>query len=172
MKIIDQVVAEYGINEKKLYLTGQSMGGILDFQLNTLYPDKFAATYYVAAQPSADRTFEDDIAVWVLGEKAFLNQKICYMVSMLNEAAYTGQQKLKEAYDEAGISYVVLEDLNRKSDTLNDELAQALQSDSNVFFFAYSKVASGNDTDEHNNTWRYAYAYDAIVDWLLAQELE
>ena len=170
--IIDQVILDYGVDQNRLYLTGQSMGGILEFQINTLYPEKFAASYYVGTQPSADRTFEDDIAQYVLGEKAFLQQKFVYMVSKLNTGAYTGEVKLMEACDAAQISYTVLEGLNRKNDALDEELRETLSDGHDKYFFAYSKVSTGTEGDEHNNTWKYAYNGDAILDWLLEQSLD
>ena len=52
VNIIDEVAAKYNIDTKRLYLTGQSMGGIIDFSLNYTYPEKFAATVFVGCGSS------------------------------------------------------------------------------------------------------------------------
>ena len=54
VKLIDSVSETYNIDKNRLYLTGQSMGGIFDWALNYTYPDKFAATVYVACQPGGE----------------------------------------------------------------------------------------------------------------------
>jgi predicted peptidase len=43
MAILEQVVKSHSIDEKRLYLTGLSMGGNGTWELATAYPDKWAA---------------------------------------------------------------------------------------------------------------------------------
>ena len=46
--IRDYLISKYSINEKKLYATGQSMGGMMAIVMNYKYPELFAASYLVA----------------------------------------------------------------------------------------------------------------------------
>lgn len=48
--IRDYLISKYSINEKKLYATGQSMGGMMAIVMNYKYPELFAASYLVACQ--------------------------------------------------------------------------------------------------------------------------
>lgn len=43
IEILDKVAGEYSIDKKRLYVSGQSMGGLATWSLLEKYPDKFAA---------------------------------------------------------------------------------------------------------------------------------
>ena len=64
LRLLQQVVAQYNIDQNRLYTTGQSMGGMISFYLNATHPDLFAASVFVGSQwdinvlaPLADKTF-------------------------------------------------------------------------------------------------------------------
>ena len=169
--IVDTVAQQYGIDTDRLYLTGQSFGGIADFTLNMLYPDKWAATYYVACQPGGSGQIEGDAqAEAVMTAKAFEGQSFVYIAAMLDEKAYPGQQWIKDALDADGIAYDVLDELKYKDKAIEEKVGELLSQGSGKYFIGYAQLTkSGASDSEHMETWRYAYSIDAVWEWLLSQ---
>ena len=48
--LIRALIKDHPIDEKRLYTTGQSGGGMMSIAMNIKYPDFFAASYLVACQ--------------------------------------------------------------------------------------------------------------------------
>lgn len=170
VSVIDKVVADYHIDEDRLYLTGQSMGGILDFALNDAYPDKFAATVYVDCQPGGE--VHDAQYDAILGNAKFVNQKFVYIASRKDELAAQGQDDVEQALIDSGVSgYGKLYDLDHKGgESLNAAVKEALDAGYNHNFFGFAQVtSSGNTAAEHMQSFQYGYAIDAVYEWLLAQ---
>lgn len=169
--IIDEVVARYGIDENRLYITGQSMGGILDFELNRMYPDKFAATVYVACQPGeriGDDQYNDNIA-----NEDFASQTFVYIASALDPQAPKGQAAVMEALDNAGVSYAFLTDMDYQDiASSNADAAAVLAEDYSQNFLQFATVTeSGNSAGEHMGSFEYSYELNAIFEWLMQQSL-
>ena len=168
--IIDEVAAAYAADTNKLYLTGQSMGGIFDFVLNDKYPDKFAATVYVACQPG-DEPYDDQYNS-IIENRQYLNQTFVYIASAMDPKAPKGQASVMEALDEAGIEYGLLQDIDHEGGEVTEAavselLGQGYQQ--NVLQF--TSVAGGNPPQEHMQSFQYAYNIQAIFEWLLNQSL-
>lgn len=169
VSVIERVAEEYGIDTNRLYLTGQSMGGITDFALNDAYPDLFAATVYVGCQPGdevGDAQYND-----ILAGGKFLNQKFVYIASRMDEKAPYGQNDVEAALIAAGKDYGRLYDLNHKG---GGELEAAVREvlsqgyDQNLLGFV-QLTASGDGVAEHMQSFKYSYAIDALFDWLMDQ---
>jgi predicted peptidase len=169
INIIDSVVNNYWVDESRLYLTGQSMGGILDFALNDAYPDKFAATVYVGCQPGGD--VGDDQYNSIISNGKFKDQKFVYIASRKDEKAPYGQDAVEGALIDGGITYGKLYGLDHNGgDGLNSAVEQVLAQGYSQNFFGFTQVTStGDGTAEHMQSFKYAYAIDAIFDWLMAQ---
>lgn len=169
--ITDAIVAQYGIDADRLYLTGQSFGGIADFTLNTLYPEKWAATYYVACQPGGSGQVEGDAqAEAVMAAKAFEGQKFVYICSQLDEKAWPGQNWIRDALTADGIESVALDGVKYKGKTLEDDVAALLAQGNDHNFISYAQLTKNGAPDsEHMDTWRYAYGIVAVWTWLLDQ---
>ena len=167
--IIDKVVAEYGIDENRLYLTGQSMGGIMDFALNDAYPDKFAATLYVGCQPGGE--VHDEQYEAIVANKQYEGQKFAYIASALDQKAPYGQSDLMAVLDADGIAYGLLEGIDHKGGEATNSAVQAvLDQGYSQNFFRFKQVTdNGNGGQEHMQSFQYAYQIDALYDWLLAQ---
>mgnify|MGYP002625814950 CR=1 FL=1 len=169
--LIDQVTAAYGIDENRLYLTGQSMGGITDFALNDAYPHKFAATVYVGCQPGGE--VRDDQYNAIIQRGAFVHQKFIYITSRKDEKAPYGQDDVEAALQENGMQYGEAYGLDHKGGEALEAAVQAvLDQQYNQNFFGFEQVtSSGNGAAEHMQSFKYAYAIQTIFDWLMAQHL-
>lgn len=169
VSVIDKIADDYGIDESRLYLTGQSMGGITDFLINDTYPDKFAATVYVDCQPGGevhDAQYDEIIA-----NAKFLNQKFVYIASRKDQLAAQGQDDVEQVLKDNDVGYGKLYDLDHKGgDALNSAVKEILDRGFNHNFFGFTQVTpSGNTAAEHMQSFQYGYAIDAIFDWLMAQ---
>lgn len=167
--IIERIVEEYGIDRDRLYLTGQSMGGITDFALNDAYPEMFAATVYVGCQPGGE--VGDEMYNSILAGKKFLHQKFIYIASRKDEKAPYGQDAVEAALTAAGIEYGKRYDLDHKGgDDLEAAVWEALSQghDQNLLGFV-QLTGSGDGVAEHMQSFKYSYAVDALFDWLLQQ---
>lgn len=169
VNIIDEVVARYGIDENRLYITGQSMGGILAFELNRMYPDKFAASVYVACQPGeriGDDQYNDNIA-----NEDFASQTFVYIASALDPQAPKGQAAVMEALDNAGVSYAFLTDMDYQDiASSNADAAAVLAEGYSQNFLQFATVTeSGNSAGEHMGSFEYSYELNAIFEWLMQQ---
>ncbi len=169
VSIIDKLIGEYGIDEDRLYLTGQSMGGILDFAINDAYPDKFAATVYVGCQPGGNVGDEQYNAI--IASAKFANQKFVYIASRLDEKAPYGQDAVEQALKDKGVEYGKLYDLDHKGgDALNSAVKAELDKGYAQTFLGFKQVTgTGDGVAEHMQSFKYAYAIDAVFDWLVAQ---
>ena len=169
ISVIDKVVNDYGIDENRLYLTGQSMGGITDFSLNDTYPEKFAATVYVDCQPGGE--INDEQYNSIIANKKFVNQKFVYIASRKDQLAAQGQDDVEQVLVNSNVTYGKLYDLDHKGgDALNAAVKAELDKGYNQNFFGFKQVtSSGNTAAEHMQSFQYGYAIDAIFEWLMAQ---
>lgn len=168
VEIVDELCRNYNIDEDRLYLTGQSMGGILDWSLNTAYPEKFAATVYVGCQPGDE--VEDDMYVDIMNRAEFLNQKFIYIASRLDSKAPAGQDDIEEALIANGVRYEKYYELD-KSDFEADcgILEELFEPDCNIYLIGFPQVSNGQGGMEHLRSFSPAYSIAAIYDWLTAQ---
>ena len=169
VSVIDKVVADYGIDESRLYLTGQSMGGITDFLINDTYPDKFAATVYVDCQPGGE--VHDEQYDAIIDRAKFIDQKFVYIGSRKDLLSAQGQDDVEQVLKDNNVEYGKLYDLDHKGgDALNSAVKEVLDRGYKHNFFGFTQVSSnGNTVNEHMQGFKYGYAVDAIFDWLMAQ---
>ena len=166
--IMDEVIARYGLDEKRQYLTGQSMGGIMDFAVNDAYPDRFAATLYVGCQLGGEVGDEQYNAI--LASAQFAHQKFVYITSRKDGKAPFGQDDVEQALIDRGIIYGKLYGIDHQSEELNAQVQAVLDEGYEHVLLGFTQVTStGDPAGEHMQSFKYAYAIDALYDWLLAQ---
>ena len=71
ISLLNDIIAKYNVDEKRIYLTGLSSGGIGTWALAIEYPDKFAAIAPISASGEPDDVCAlKNVPVWVFhGEK-------------------------------------------------------------------------------------------------------
>ena len=172
VNIIDEVAAKYNIDTKRLYLTGQSMGGIIDFSLNYTYPEKFAATVFVGCQPGGD--VGDSQYNDIIANADFSKWTFVYIASALDPKSPSGQTAVMEALDKAGVSYGLLQNMDYQDISgSNTDVASVLAKGYSQNFFQFTTVTGGStgSVSEHMESFWYSYELNAIYEWLMQQTL-
>ena len=124
--IVDEVISKYAVDEKRLYLTGQSMGGIFDFAINDSFADKFAATVYVGCQPVGE-PYDNQFNI-IVANKKYFNQKFVYITSAKDAKASRGQEAIMSALDDNGIQYGLLQYVNHEGGDATENAIRELLS--------------------------------------------
>lgn len=161
IRLLKSVVSQYGIDENRLYTTGQSMGGMMSMYYNIAHPDLFAASLFVGCQWDTSKM------------DGFGTKKFFYIVAGGDEKAPKGMAALRE----------VLKENNAKVDSAtwsaklpleaqNDSVKALLAKGSNINFVVFTKgsvMPENGKGNEHMNSFDYAYKISAVRDWLLKQ---
>ncbi|MFE6488132.1 hypothetical protein ACFVGN_35085 [Streptomyces sp. NPDC057757] len=164
--LIDSVVGKYGIDEKRLYTTGQSGGCMTSIALNFTYPDLFAASFLVSGQ------WQDLDQV-----KPLAKQKIWAVVSQGDENAYPGMTKIMDTLADEGaqISRAVWDGQLTPSE-FAPLTAEMRAKNTPINFVALKKgtvVWPGleeSSVDNHICSWRAAYTISGIMEWIFQQK--
>jgi predicted peptidase len=158
--LLQELQKEYTIDSDRLYQTGQSMGGMTSFYLNSQYADLFAATLYVSSQWDVDQL------------KALENQTFFYIVAGGDSQATAGQTDLMNLFDEDGISYSSAEwDATWSAEEKNTAANEMIAKNTNQNFVTWttgSVLANGGNM-EHMASFDYGYTVPAVRDWLFNQ---
>lgn len=178
IEIIDDVCENYNIDTDRLYLTGQSLGGIFDWAANAKYPDKFAATVYVGCQMGGNNEkgedgsyLRDEAHLAILQEEAFVNQKFIYIASRKDPKAPTGQDDVIAALTENNAEYGTYFQLDKDDAEGNSAALENLfESGYPRYIVGFPQVSDGTENNEHMGSFSPSYAVNAIYEWLLSQK--
>ena len=162
--IRDYLLLKYSIDEKKLYATGQSMGGMMAIVMNYKYPELFAASYLVACQwdPKEVSTMAKN-NLWIT-------------VSTGDVKAYPGMNAITSELIKRGAA--VAKDTWRADYTDAQFLEGArkvIAQKSNIKYTTHEKGTNpylpkdANPGSEHSGTWKVAYNIPGIKDWMFLQ---
>lgn len=161
LDLLKSLQKKYNINSKRLYGTGQSMGGMTMFYINSTHPNLFAATLYVSSQ-------------WEVSQlSALKNQKFFYIAAGGDENALKGQnnvksmlKKYKKKYSEATLDAT---DSVAKKNTAANKLINS-KTDANFITWKTGTVLeNSNKGMEHMASFDYGYTIPAVRDWLFNQ---
>ena len=162
--IRDYLLLKYSIDEKKLYATGQSMGGMMAIVMNYKYPELFAASYLVACQ-------------WDPKEVSTMaKNKLWITVSTGDVKAYPGMNAITSELIKRGAA--VAKDTWRADYTDAQFLEGArkvIAQKSNIKYTTLEKGTNpylpkdANPGSEHSGTWKVAYNIPGIKDWMFLQ---
>lgn len=149
--LIKSLMKQYGIDENRLYNTGQSMGGMTSIAMDIKYPDFFAASFLVACQWTPELV------------KPMAHKALWIVVSQGDNKANPGMDSITSVLKSAG-STVAKAVWNAEADqkTLQNDVDAMLSQNATI---NYTVFTGGN----HRYTWQYAYSIDGIRDWLLKQ---
>mgnify|MGYP002742176519 FL=1 len=162
--IKDYLISKYSINEKKLYATGQSMGGMMAIVMNYKYPELFAASYLVACQwnPKEVSTMAKNnlwITVSTGDAKAYPGMN-AITSELIKRGATVAKDNWRADYTDAqfleGARKVIAQKSNIKYTTLEKGTNPYLPKDANPGL-------------EHSGTWKVAYNIPGIKDWMFLQ---
>ena len=162
--IKDYLISKYSIDEKKLYATGQSMGGMMAIVMNYKYPELFAASYLVACQwdPKEVSTMARNnlwITVSTGDAKAYPGMN-AITSELIKRGATVAKDSWRADYTDAqfleGARKVIAQKSNIKYITLEKGTNPYLPKDANPGL-------------EHSGTWKVAYSIPGIKDWIFLQ---
>ena len=162
--IRDSLISKYSIDEKKLYATGQSMGGMMAIVMNYKYPELFAASYLVACQwnPKEVSTMAKNnlwITVSTGDAKAYPGMN-AITSELIKRGATVAKDNWRADYTDAqfleGARKVIAQKSNIKYTTLEKGTNPYLPKDANPGL-------------EHSGTWKVAYNIPGIKDWMFLQ---
>ena len=168
LNLIRALIKDRPINEKRLYTTGQSGGGMMSIAMNIKYPDFFAASYLVACQwnPELLTPAMKDLKWWIT-------------VSEDDSKAYPGETAITEKLARFGAK-VARGEWNAQWTAA--EFAEAFtkmdaeHANINFVHFAKSSVfkteaeANAGGASGHTATWKYAYNIAPIREWIFRQQ--
>ena len=160
----DYLLLKYNIDNRRIYATGQSMGGMMAIVMNYKYPELFAASYLVACQWN-----EKEVA-------PMAKNNLWIMVSTGDEKAYPGMNAITSELAKRGAT-VTREAW--KADYTNEQFLEAarkvISQKSNIKYTTFEKgtnpylAKNANPGSEHAGTWKVAYNIPGIKDWMFSK---
>lgn len=149
--LLDAIKSQYSIDADRVYTTGQSMGCMLSYLLMSTHPDEFAAGMLVAGQ-------------WDPKVIAPMAKKPLWLISCSGDAKSSAG---------AATALRLWSSLGAKTDSASwpldtTEVARAQEIEAlrhQPVTIRYSHLRGG----WHNGTWRVAYTFAGIRDWLFEQ---
>ena len=164
LRLVKNLIAEKAIDANRVYTTGQSMGGMISFYLNSIEPNFFAASMFVGSQW--------DINVLKPLEKA----KFIYTVSAADPKASAGMAQVGKMLKQDKVSYAETEFSAKLPQTEQDAKVQQMLAQGkriNFIRFTPNTVIPENSTHkgaEHMYSFDYAYLLEPARDWLMNQK--
>lgn len=164
IRLLNNIVDQYNIDKKRLYTTGQSMGGMMSMYFNIIYPELFAASVYVGCQWDTEK----------MG--GFADDKFFYIVAAGDKKAPKGMAALKTVLENKGAKISTGEWSAKLPDKEQENEVQKLLSKGNninfVVFTLGSVQPENGRGNEHMNSFDYAYKLESVRDWLFKQTLK
>ena len=157
MRLVKEIASGKNVDPRRLYTTGQSMGGMISMYYNVTYPDVFAASIFVDCHWDS-ATFPE-----------LVKHKFTFITA--GKAGTFGA--LETAADNAGIRYEYAEWSARLPQAEQDRLATeelAKGAPINIINFESKTVlpADGKGS-EHMYSFDYAYRLTPVREWLFRQ---
>jgi predicted peptidase len=147
--LIRDILAQYPVDTARVYITGQSMGCMMTYLLMSKYPALFAAGYLVAGH-------------WRASDLAPMSKKPLWLVSSAGKSKEGAEEAIAEWQQYGGVAATAEWPLTATDEERDAETEALLSQGGNIH---YSHLTSGS----HFDTWRVAYGFRAIRDWLFRQ---
>ncbi|MBH5328477.1 pyrroline-5-carboxylate reductase [Eikenella sp. S3360] len=164
LRLVHSLLAEKPIDADRVYTTGQSMGGMISFYLNSIEPELFAASMFVGSQW--------DISVLKPLEQA----KFIYTVSAGDQKASGGMAEVGEMLQRDNVPYAETEFSAKLPQAQQDAQVQKMLAQGrriNFIRFTPNTVVPEGSTHkgaEHMYSFDYAYLLEPARDWLMKQQ--
>lgn len=161
IRMLKTVMAQYKVDENRIYTTGQSMGGMMSFYFNITHPDLFAASLFVSCQWDTSKM------------RDFGNKKFFYIVAGGDKKASGGMSGLAEVLRQQNVridsaSWSAKLPLEEQ-ECLAEEL---ISNGGNINFIKFETgtvLPESGKGMEHMASFDYAYKLAAVRDWLFEQ---
>ena len=162
IRLLQAVCQEYRVDTRRLYTTGQSMGGMMSFYFNIAHPDLFAASLFVSSQWDTSK----------MGD--FGTHKFFYIVAGGDAKASGGMrglaQVLKEHHATVDSATWSAKLPAEEQERLAEELIARGNSINFIRWETGSVLPETGKGMEHMASFDYAYKLAAVRDWLFAQQ--
>lgn len=161
MRMLDYVMRRSNVDEDRVYVTGQSMGGMIAMYYNVTYPTVFAASIFVDSHWNTD-DFQQ------LAEHKFV-----YFIAGDSGKAFLEIKPLEEAAAVDGVGFSFGEWSAKLPESQQSELAAAMLDKGNpvniIMFEPRSVLPADGKGSEHMYSFDYAYKIPAVREWLFRQ---
>ena len=152
--LLFDVVKNYAVDERRIYGTGQSQGGMANIAISDKYPELFAAQFLVACQ-------------WNVDEMEILKDKnLWILVCEGDTKAFPEMNKAVARWENLGAKVARNENFFDSKESvadLNKKIKKISQQNANINYTVFS---GGN----HMYTWSFAYNISEIKNWLFKQK--
>lgn len=151
MHLVNDLLNKYSIDKKRIYNTGQSMGGMTSIAMDVKYPDFFAASYLVACKWNERVTAP-------LGA-----QNIWAVAAGGDPGASPSMTKILDGLEQSGAK-VLRQTLNSTDPQteINQQAAALIVPDCHIYYTLYNKGG-------HRSTWQHAYDLLPAMEWIFVQ---
>jgi len=162
-RLLQSIIKQFpSVDTRRIYTTGQSMGGMISFYLNIAHPRTFAASLYVSCQWDTSKMQD------------FGHRKFFYIVAGGDEHASSGMRELSAVLAEHNARVETAAWSARLSQQEQDSLAQALiDRGSAINFITFEKgtvLPESGKGMEHMASFDFAYRLTPVRDWLFEQK--
>lgn len=150
--LINDLSKKYSIDRKRIYNTGQSMGGMSAISLDSRYPDFFAASYITASKWDVNVT--DPMA----------RQNVWFVASEGDPGAFPSLNAIVENLEKKGACVRrITVDAQEPQETVNSQIKGIIVPKCNIYHTVYK---GGN----HRYTWQYAYKMLPAMEWIFSKK--
>ena len=161
IRLLQYVCKEYKVDQRRLYTTGQSMGGMMSFYFNIAHPDLFAASLFVSSQWDTSKM------------KDFGKRKFFYIVAGGDGKASGGMRDLTEVLKKQNAHIDSASWSAKLPPAEQERLAEALiAKEGNINFICFEKgsvLPESGQGMEHMASFDFGYKIAAVRDWLFEQ---
>ena len=150
--LIEDLSKKYSIDRKRIYNTGQSMGGMTSIAMDVKYPNFFAASYLVACKWNAEVTSplgqQNIWAVAAEGDPGAMPS----MAEILGNLENAGAKIIRQTIDASG-----------EQSKINEQVSSIIQPDCHIYYTLYTGGS-------HRYTWQHAYDMKPAMEWIFSQK--
>ena len=161
IRLLKTVMAQYKVDEKRVYTTGQSMGGMMSFYFNIAHPELFAASLFVSCQWDSSKM------------KDFGKKRFFYIVAGGDQKASGGMRDLTKVLTEQNVKIDSASWSAKLPQAEQERLAEELIAKGNsINFIKFDKgtvLPESGKGMEHMASFDYGYKIAAVRDWLFRQ---
>ena len=163
IRLLQYVCKEYKVDQRRLYTTGQSMGGMMSFYFNIAHPNLFAASLFVSSQWDTSKM------------KDFGKRKFFYIVAGGDGKASGGMRDLTEVLKKQNAHIDSASWSAKLPPAEQERLAEALiAKGGNINFICFEKgtvLPKSGQGMEHMASFDFGYKIAAVRDWLFEQSI-